>query len=228
VLASSHSTARFCADHYKYSVSDIEVIHSAVDIGRFKPGTAGSGRGGPEVLFVGRPVSDKGIDDLITAVLAVRESRPCVRLRIIGNADDDTMAGLSKRIADAEAQNTVEFVGYVPHSELPEHYRRCDIFAAPSTYEPGPGNIYLEAMACGKPIVACNSGGAPEVVLDGETGILVKPGDASAIAGAIGLLAGDGECRKRLGTAGRKWIESRFTWEKYTDRVERIYSELLA
>jgi glycosyltransferase involved in cell wall biosynthesis len=82
-------------------------------------------------------------------------------------------------------------------------------------------------MACGKPVIACRSGGAPEVVLDGETGILVPPVNPEAIAESIVLLEADTAYRHRLGNNGRKWVESRFTRDQYINRVERIYTGLL-
>jgi glycosyltransferase involved in cell wall biosynthesis len=82
-------------------------------------------------------------------------------------------------------------------------------------------------MACGRPVVACNSGGTPEVVLDGETGLLVMPQDVGALAGAIRQLAADVPLRTRLGLNARKWIESRFTLDRYIDRVESIYQGLI-
>jgi glycosyltransferase involved in cell wall biosynthesis len=115
----------------------------------------------------------------------------------------------------------------VPHRDLPRHYAWCDILAGPSTFEPGPGNIYLEAMACGKPVIACNSGGAPEVVLHNETGLLISPGDIDQLVDAITTLSDDRSTRAQLGANGRRWIESRFSIEPYIDRVESAYERLL-
>lgn len=226
VLASSLNTARFCADHYDYPLRDIDVIHSAVDTVHFKPRPA-EGPGHPNVLFVGNLHGSKGIDVLMDAVISLRRKFPHIRLRCIGKADANSMAEHKQRIAAGGAGENIDILGYVPHSDLPAYYQACDMFAAPSVFEPGPGNIYLEAMACGKPVIACRSGGAPEVVLDGETGILVPPVNAEAIAEAIVLLEADTAYRQRLGGNGRKWVESRFTRHQYIDRVERIYSRLL-
>ena len=226
VLASSLNTARFCAEHYDYPLREIDVIHSAVDTLHFKPRQV-EGPGHPNVLFVGNLHGSKGIDVLMDAVISLRRKFPRIRLRCIGKADASSMAEHRQRIAAGVAGENIEILGYVHHSDLPAYYQACDIFAAPSVFEPGPGNIYLEAMACGKPVIACRSGGAPEVVLDGETGILVPPVNAEAIAEAIVLLEADTAYRRRLGGNGRKWVESRFTRDQYINRVERIYSGLL-
>jgi len=226
VLASSRNTAKFCADRYQYPLEEIDVIHSAVDTLHFAPRESPGSRN-PNVLFVGNLSGAKGIDSLIDAVISLRRAYPRIHLRCIGKGDAAFIDRLRQRITEASAEANIEIVGYVAHADLPTYFQACDIFAAPSVFEPGPGNIYLEAMACGRPVIACASGGAPEVVLDGETGLLVPPADVLALAGALDRLAGDTELRARLGRNGRGWVESRFTKEKYTDRVERIYSQLL-
>ena len=116
----------------------------------------------------------------------------------------------------------------VPYDQLPDHYAWCDLFAGPSRYEPGPGNIYLEAMSSGRPVIACNTGGAPEVVLDRETGLLVSPSDADALAQAIVALAEDGRLRRRLGENGRRRVCDHFSVDRYLDKVERHYREALS
>jgi glycosyltransferase involved in cell wall biosynthesis len=101
------------------------------------------------------------------------------------------------------------------------------VFVGPSAFEPGPGNIYLEAMASGRPVIACNSGGTPEVVLDGETGLLVNPESVEDLVAAIEKLAVDIPLREKLGRQAREWIESRFTLDRYIDKVESIYQALV-
>jgi glycosyltransferase involved in cell wall biosynthesis len=204
-----------------------EIIHSAIDTKRFAPGPASSDTCFPKILFVGNLVGSKGIEVLVDAVLALRGRFPEIRLRAIGKGGAHFVDGLKARIQGCSAESHFDFAGYVPYSDLPGHYHWCDLFAGPSTYEPGPGNIYLEAMSCARPVIACNTGGAPEVVLDGETGLLVPAGDAGALADAIARLAAESGLRGRLGAAGRRWIESRFTAEKYIDRVESIYRSIL-
>ena len=121
----------------------------------------------------------------------------------------------------------MEFLRYVVHTDLPQHFAWCDLFAGPSVFEPGPGNVYLEAMACARPVIACNTAGAPEVVLDGKTGILIPPKDSAALERAIAKLADDPGLRETLGAAGRKWAAENFSVEKYIDKVEAFYSQLL-
>jgi glycosyltransferase involved in cell wall biosynthesis len=115
----------------------------------------------------------------------------------------------------------------MPHADLPAQLAWCDIFAGPSTYEPGPGNVYLESMACGRPVIACNTGGAPEVVLHGTTGLLIPPCDMAALKAAILTLAENAALRRQMALAGRQWATENFSVERYTDRVERLYLELI-
>jgi glycosyltransferase involved in cell wall biosynthesis len=85
-----------------------------------------------------------------------------------------------------------------------------------------------EAMACARPVIAARTGGLPEVVRDGETGYLVAPGDAGALAEHIGALIDDAALRQRLGAAGRAWALEMFTWEKVVERVVECYERALA
>jgi len=228
VIASSHNTAAFCANQYGYPLERIKVIHSAVDTSKFYPRQPVKEVRHPRILFVGNLAGSKGITTLVKAVLQVRERYPLIRLRTIGKGGGEFLQNLERLITAAGAECNFEFPGYVPHAQLPEHYAWCDFFAGPSTHEPGPGNIYLEAMACAKPVIACNTGGAPEVVLDRETGLLVAPQDTKALEDAITALTVDTSLRKRLGENGRKWVESRFSVDKYIDKVQHIYQEAVS
>jgi glycosyltransferase involved in cell wall biosynthesis len=146
---------------------------------------------------------------------------------MIGKGERSYIEELRQYADKGGAGGNLDILGYVPYSELPAHYAWADIFVGPSSFEPGPGNTYLEAMASGRPVVACNSGGTPEVVLNGETGLLVPPADLKALVGAIEKLVLDLDMRERFSQQARKWIESRFTLDKYVERVESIYQELL-
>lgn len=162
------------------------------------------------------------------AVIKLRAQYPKICLRVIGKGGHDFLTSLKKLILASKAKANFEFKGYVPHNKLPDHFAWCDFFAGPSTYEPGPGNVYLESMACGKPVIACNSGGAPEVVRDRETGLLVPPGDTDSLENAIASLTDDVSLRERLGGNGRAWVERSFSVERYIGKVERIYKELIS
>jgi glycosyltransferase involved in cell wall biosynthesis len=224
VLSSSLNTARFVADTYGQPLDRIQVVHSGIDATRFAPAPSG-GAGGPRVLFVGNLVEGKGVFAVAGAAARLRRRYPELRLRVIGKGDEHAHARL--RAAFADAPEAVELVGYTPYAELPGHYAWADMLAAPSRFEPGPGNVYLEAMAAARPVIAARTGGAPEVVLDGTTGLLVDPGDIEGIESAIATLTDDRALAAALGARGRALVEERFALDRYIDRIEALYEQVL-
>jgi glycosyltransferase involved in cell wall biosynthesis len=119
----------------------------------------------------------------------------------------------------------VRFLGAVPEAwRLLPHF---DVFALPSRWE-GMSNGLLEAMAAGRPIVATTAGGNPELITDGETGLLVPPEDPGALAAAIARLVRDPALARRLGDAARRRVEKDYTLDRMVSRMEALYDELLA
>jgi glycosyltransferase involved in cell wall biosynthesis len=223
LLASSHNTALFCAETYGCRLDSIDVIHSGVDTELFTPRPREPGSG-PRVLFVGNLVGNKGLYVVAEAVASLARRFPNVVLRVIGRGD-----GAERRLRDMlDGSAELDFVGFVRYHDLPHHYAWSDLLALPATFEPGPGNVYLEAMASGRPVVACHTGGAGEVVLQRETGLLVAPGDPAATEAAIAELAGDDNLRLALGRRGREWVEQEFSLDRYLDKVERAYEAVAA
>jgi glycosyltransferase involved in cell wall biosynthesis len=115
----------------------------------------------------------------------------------------------------------------VERTGLPELYRRADVFCSPALYEGGVANVYIEAMACGCPVVASTAGAAPEAVVDGETGILVPPRDVEATVKALDTILGEGNLRRRMGEAGRRMVEDYFAMDKYILRVLTAYQKTM-
>ena len=111
------------------------------------------------------------------------------------------------------------------HDELPDFYRGADIVVVPSLSEAF-GMATVEAMACGLPVVATDAGGLPEVVVDGETGLLVRRNDPRGLADALVRLAGDEQLRRRLGAAGRSRVEQLFSYDRIAVEVEELYAGL--
>jgi phosphatidylinositol alpha-1,6-mannosyltransferase len=174
------------------------------------------------VLSVGAAKRRKGIDVLLDAFGRVRRRYPDVQLAV---------AGWPGAYADLPTDDHIRFLGHVNDEDLVDLYRTCDVFALlprfDSGYFEGFGLVYLEAGACGKPVVATRSGGVAQAVLDGETGLLVPEDDAAAAASAIGRLLDDADLRLRLGARGRLWAESH-DWPGYVDRILDIYRAALS
>ena len=114
-----------------------------------------------------------------------------------------------------------------PTTTWSQLYSHARLFVCPSVYEPF-GLINLEAMACGTAVVASRVGGIPEVVVDGETGVLVPPGEPGALAAAVSALCGDPERAARFGAAGRRRVEAEFSWERIAERTLAVYRDAIA
>ena len=115
----------------------------------------------------------------------------------------------------------------MPNDELQAYYARAAVVACPSHRE-GFGVACAEAMAHGKPVVASSVGGLKDLVVDGETGLLVPPRDVGALRDALDRLLGDRELRRRLGAAGRERIEQHFSWERFATETIRAYEDALS
>ena len=180
----------------------------------------------PVVVCVSRLVPRKGQDTLIEAMPQIMADVPDAVLLIVGGGP--YRADLEK-LADARGvRASVRFTGSVPWEELPAHYGAGDVFAMPCRTRRGGldveglGIVYLEASATGLPVVAGDSGGAPDAVLEGETGYVVPGGSAAAAAERIVRLLGDEELRRRMGEAGRRWVERSWRWDLLAGRLTSL------
>ena len=180
----------------------------------------------PTIVCVSRLVPRKGQDRLIDALPAVRSAVPDVVLLIVG--DGPYRADLTRRAQDAGVADAVVFTGGVPHADLPAHYAAGDVFAMPCRTRrrgldvEGLGIVFLEASATGLPVVAGDSGGAPDAVRDGETGYVVDGRDVSAVAARLVTLLQDAPLRARLGAAGRAWVERDWQWDAIAARLREL------
>ncbi|MBT2410237.1 glycosyltransferase family 4 protein [Streptomyces sp. ISL-12] len=204
-----------------------------VDEKTFHPGSGGDevrARLGladrPVVVCVSRLVPRKGQDTLIRALPRVLAAEPDAVLLIVGGGPYEK--DLRRLAAETGVAASVRFTGSVPWSELPAHYGAGDVFAMPCRTRRGGldveglGIVYLEASATGLPVVAGDSGGAPDAVLDGETGWVVRGGSAEQTADRITTLLADPELRRRMGERGRQWVEERWRWDLLADRLRTL------
>ena len=178
------------------------------------------------IVSVGRLVHRKGQDFLIDALPLISQKIPNVHLLLVG--EGPYRAELEKRSVALGVRDRITFIGRVQHSELPEYICAGDIFAMPSRSRlaglevEGLGIVYLEASACGLPVIGGTSGGAPDAVLEGETGFSVDGTSAPAIAEAAIRLLEDAQYSAQLGDQGRQWIIDQWRWEIWAEKFQTL------
>jgi phosphatidyl-myo-inositol dimannoside synthase len=214
----------------------LEHLAPGVDTDRFEPDSVGRaelraryGLGErPVVVCVSRLVPRKGQDMLIQALPLIRQRVPGAALVIVGGGPyRDKLHRLAHGFGVAEH---VIFTEGVPSEELPAHHAMADVFAMPCRTRgsgldvEGLGIVYLEASASGVPVVAGRSGGAPESVRDGETGLVVDGWDVGAIAAAVGDLLADPARAAAMGATGRQWVVENWQWRTKASRLSQLLS----
>jgi glycogen synthase len=224
LMACSANIADFTAEHHGVSREMIEVVHCGVDAEAFNlNGRQERTEGEPRVLFVGNIAYNKGVNTVFEAVLRLRRKYPNIKLQILGKADGDEARAFNSRASAEGAAGNIEFCGFVGREQLPGFYRRADVFTSPAQHEVGVANVYLEAMACGCPVVASDTAGAPEAIVNDETGLLVPPNNVEAVAAALDRILSSSSLRARMGEAGRRRVEDYFAMDKYIQRVLMVY-----
>jgi phosphatidylinositol alpha-1,6-mannosyltransferase len=183
----------------------------------------------PIVLCVGRMVHKKGFDVLIRAlaepVLAKRE------LAVVMVGGGDELSAWQQLAADLGVEGRIHWVGSVPKTEIGIYYNMADMLAMPSVSRPADGlNVcVLDAMSCGKPVVASTVAGNPLAVSDGVTGLLIPEQDPAALAAAIAALLDHPQRAREMGAAGRRRIEDELGWpqlaRRYVGHFERMRGE---
>ena len=207
----------------------IRVVLNGVDR-RFSPQFQGGARTQldlPEsrfiVLFIGLLAPVKGLEILLQAMPRLEDEKPLCLL--VGEGPLRTE--LQRQVEEKKLQGQVSFVGARPTAEIPLWLNAADVLVLPSFSEGRP-NVVLEAQACGVPVVATQVGGTPELIRDGESGLLVDSGDAGGLATAIRRLIDDKDLRRRLGEGGRANIKDKgLTWESSAAQVKAIYRQVL-
>ena len=211
----------------------LERLPSGVDTSLFRPACGGDEvrrRHGladrPVVVCVSRLVPRKGQDVLIRALPAVRVAVPDAALLLVGGGPDAPR--LQRLAAESGVAEHVVVTGSVPWEELPAHYDAGDVFAMPCRTRraglevEGLGIVFLEASATGLPVVAGRSGGSPDAVLDGETGVVVDGTSVDAVAREVAGLLSDRERARAMGAAGRAWVELDWRWDVLAARLRGL------
>jgi len=184
------------------------------------------------VLFIGRLVEKKGATFLLDAVARLpQELRAQLTVDIVGEGDQKPR--LVQQAVALGIDDIVNFIGYVENAELPRYLHRADLFIGPSVIDSagdteGQGVVFLEAMACGVPVIASRVGGIAEVIEEGSSGVLVSPGDARALASAIQALLEDDEKRSSYSRRGLEVVSERFAWERVAGSFLELYRSLVS
>lgn len=178
------------------------------------------------IISVGRLVHRKGQDKLIEALPSVLRKIPNAHLLIVG--EGPYKSHLEKLVNKLSLTENITFVGRILYDKLPSYLSAADLFVMPSRSRffglevEGLGIVYLEASACGIPVVAGNSGGAPDAVLDGVTGLCVDGTDVNQIAQAVIEICSDAARASKMGSAGRDWIVDQWRWEIWSKEFNSL------
>lgn len=198
------------------------VIPNPVDTEKFSPGTSTRT---PTVLYVGRLERNKGVETIASLIPAVLRQFPSAQFRFVGtDGMDENGVSWRERLSAAAAPHHQAQLRFeqLSREELPDAYRQAAVCILPSTWENCPYAL-LEAMACGTPVVASNSGGIPEIVEHGVSGFLEQTGDAAAFATRIVSLLEDEEWRATIGDRARSRIEETFSVARVAPKMMAVY-----
>ena len=199
---------------------------SGVDTDAFRP--APEPEGAVVACMVGRMLRDKGVAELVAAARRLKATLPSLRVLLVGPPDPGNPASIPEATLRAWAgEGVIEWTG--PRDDVADLWRAAHLGVLPS-YREGLPKSLLEAAASGRPMVATDVPGCREIVVDGETGLLVPPRDADALADAIGRLASDRDLRERMGAAARERVVARFSEPRIEPEAETLalYRSLLS
>jgi glycosyltransferase involved in cell wall biosynthesis len=229
IIAVSRAELGSMAHHIK-DMGKVRVIPNGIDPSRFvdlpdpSPFLRMRGIEGPMVLYVGRLAVNKRMELVLNALPELLLEEPDLQL-VIAGPDDGAGDAWRAHAQDLGIEKSVRFEGFLSEEDLLAAFTAADVFVLPSDWEAF-GIVLLEAMACKTPCICSDRGGQPEVVVDGETGIVAPYAEEGAWKTALLELVGDPERRRRMGEAGRKRAMGEFSWSSIVDRIEMVYAEV--
>ena len=202
------------------ATAESEVVYNGTDSEFFAP--MRNGRERPTILIVGNLLAGKGHELVLRALARLNQSHPDLQCKIIGEgADRDRFARLAQNL---DISGRVHFLGRRSRTEVAEAMRNCTVFVLPSRYE-GLGCVYLEAMACGKPAIACHGQGIEEIIRDGENGWLIPIDGLEELVQGLKVLLENTDLRARIGNAARLTILDNLTLLHQAGKLMGIYEE---
>ncbi|MGF7400566.1 glycogen synthase [Thermoanaerobacterium thermosaccharolyticum] len=228
IIAVSNDSKKDIMKCYNVPEDKIEVIYNGIDLNQYKKTDSNIARkkygiDGRYILFVGRISRQKGIIHLIDAVKYLPQD---VKVVLCASSPDTEEIKMEMEEKVKLYPNIIWIDKMVTKEEIIELYSNAEVFVCPSIYEPF-GIINLEAMACNTPVVASATGGIKEVVVDGETGFLVEPGNPEDLAEHIKKLLDDRELAATFGANGRKRVEEMFSWESIAKKTYDMYEDVI-
>jgi glycosyltransferase involved in cell wall biosynthesis len=219
--------------------SRITALYDGIELDEFRPDANGEGRrqilgvplGVPLIGFVGRLDPWKGADVFVRAAAQIARKRSDARFVVCGGdlpGHEDYAHRVRRLAIELGISDRLTFAGWVDPAAMPEWMAAIDVLVHASVRPEPLGLVNIEAMATGKPVVAANAGGVPEVVQDGVTGLVTRPGDWLEIADAVVRLIDAPEVARAMGQAGRKRVETLFEVSAHTRKMEAVYDSVLA
>lgn len=226
VATISHYNRRYLAEHCGEDIlPKIHIVHCGLDLSEWDFQPHVNGQQTPSIVCVGRLTQMKGFENLIHALNLIKDDID-FRCHIVG--DGDLRPRFEKLIADYGLQDRVVLEGVLDSAEVRKRITEAQIFAVPSVWDDTDGQdgiplVLMEALAVGTPAVASRLSGIPELVIDGQTGLLIEPGDVEALAAKIKNLLSDKDLRERLATRGRERIENEFDIAKNARQLAQLF-----
>jgi glycosyltransferase involved in cell wall biosynthesis len=223
IITGSHNSRASVQRAFALRDDQITTIHDGVDTEVFRPMELP--RRPNSLLYVGNSDDrNKGARYLLEAAKILSDRSIDFHLTFKDRLDAEMAP---RMIRELGIEERVTFLGRLPIEELARLYNQAEVFVSPSLYE-GFGLPAAEAMACGTPVIATTAGAFPEVIAADETGVLVPPADARALADAIQAMLSDPRRRREMGSAGVRRIEQQFSWRVCAERTAALYEEVLA
>ena len=222
IIGVTQAIAGMSMKYYSINNKPVRVIPNPVDVDLFVPRDEECNP--LNVLYVGRLEFRKGVHILLRAIPQILRRIPEASFTLIG-ADCGMKDYLLKGIKKAGCERNVQFIEHICRSELVEYYQKCGLVVVPSLWENFP-YVCLEAMSCGKSVVASNAGGIPELVEDGVDGMLVSPGSANELAQEVVNLLSDEKLRLNLGNKAREKMVDRFSPRVIAEKTLSLYEEV--
>lgn len=227
VYSSSACSGRWIQEYYSPKHASVPTIHLGVDTDVFKPVAAAKNER-PTIVFVGKIVPNKGVEELVDAAVNLAPLFPGLQVCFYGRGQEKYVQCLKEKGNQSGTSQLLQFKGFIDKKLLPGILSQAHLFVAPSYYEGGPGFVYLEAMACGLPVIGCCGSGIDEVVTSGFNGLLVAPKDSVALQKALRMLLSDETLRATMGNKALEYVKREANTKLCLKKLEAFYLDVLA